>query len=168
MRTTARLVVPLILLVSIALFIQGHNMPGGGFIGGVLTATAFALIYVTYGIAFLEEEILNRSVKTVVEHLRHGVVADYRRLFAFGLLVAAAGGLFPVVLGFEPVASLFGERVEAYAAGGLPFLEQGYVILHHVPLYGELELASAVVFDFGVYCVVVGSLLTILSVVGAE
>jgi len=39
------LAVPLILLVSVALFLQGHNLPGGGFIGGVLAAAAFALWY---------------------------------------------------------------------------------------------------------------------------
>ncbi|MFB6169132.1 MAG: MnhB domain-containing protein, partial [Haloferacaceae archaeon] len=27
-----------IVLVSVALFLQGHNRPGGGFIAGVLTA----------------------------------------------------------------------------------------------------------------------------------
>ena len=51
---------------------------------------------------------------------------------------------------------------------GVPFLTQGYTILEHVPIYGEVELASAVVFDLGVYAVVVGALLTILSAVGSE
>jgi multicomponent Na+:H+ antiporter subunit B len=37
-----------------------------------------------------------------------------------------------------------------------------------LPLFGEIELASALVFDIGIFCVVVGGLLTIFSVVGAE
>lgn len=148
-RTTTRVVVPLILLVSVALFIQGHNMPGGGFIGGVLTVTAFALLYMAYGMDFLETEVFARREEPVTDHVFDSIVVVYRRLFAFGLAVALASGLVPLLL-------------------GLPFMSQNYVILHDVPLYGELEVASALAFDFGVYCVVVGGLLTVLSVVSAE
>lgn len=148
-RTVTRLTVPIILLVSVALFLQGHNHPGGGFIAGVLTTSAFALIYVAYGLDFLEEDVLGRESGSTVEHLSHGVVMDYRRLFAYGLALAAGTGIVAIGLGF-------------------PFLTHDYVILEHLPLYGELELASAVAFDLGVYAVVVGALLTILSVVGSE
>ena len=164
LRTTARTVVPIILVVSVALFVQGHNQPGGGFIAGVLTSTAFALVYIAYSVTFLEEEVLDRTVDTIVAHIQHGIVADYRRLFVAGLALAVASGLVPIALGWTHAWTGW----PAFADGGLPFMEQGYVILHDVPLYGEVELASALAFDFGVYCVVVGSLLTILSVVGAE
>lgn len=148
-RTVTRFVVPIILLVSIALFLQGHNYPGGGFIAGVLTTSAFALIYVAYGLDYLEEDVLGREVGDPVEHLSHGVVTDYRRLLSVGLAIAAGSGLVAVGLGFA-------------------FLTQDYVIVEHLPLYGEVELASAVAFDLGVYAVVVGALLTILSMVGSE
>ncbi|MFB6081222.1 MAG: MnhB domain-containing protein [Halanaeroarchaeum sp.] len=148
-RTVTKLTVPIILLVSVALFLQGHNRPGGGFIAGVLTTSAFALIYIAYGLDFMEEGVFGREVEDTVEHLSHGVVTDYRRLFAIGLAIAAGTGL---------VAMLF----------GVPFLSHDYVVLEHVPIYGEVELASAVLFDLGVYAVVVGALLTILSVVGSE
>jgi len=149
LRTTTRIVIPLMLVVSAALFVQGHNQPGGGFIAGVLTATAFALIYITYGMAFLETDVFGRNVEAMSEHIRHGIVRDYHRLFSVGLLLAVLAGLTPLLV-------------------GLPFLTQTFRIVHHIPLYHEVELASAVVFDLGVYAVVVGSLLTILSVVGAE
>lgn len=149
LRTVTKFVVPIIVVLSIALFLQGHNQPGGGFIAGVLTTSAFALIYVAYGLNFLEEDVLGRDVETTIEHLNHGVVSDYRAMFAIGLAIAAGSGL--VVLLF-----------------GVPFFSQNYVILEHIPIYGEVELASAVIFDLGVYAVVVGSLLTILSVVGEE
>jgi multicomponent Na+:H+ antiporter subunit B len=42
------------------------------------------------------------------------------------------------------------------------------VFVEPVPVYGEIEIASALAFDLGVYFVVVGALLTILAVVGAE
>ena len=148
-RTVTRFVVPIILLVSIALFLQGHNRPGGGFIAGVLTTSAFALIYVAYGLDYLEEEVLGREVGNPIEHLSHGVVTDYRRLLSIGLAIAAGTGLVAVGLGYA-------------------FLTHDYVIVEHLPLYHEIELASAVAFDLGVYAVVVGALLTILSMVGSE
>jgi multicomponent Na+:H+ antiporter subunit B len=50
----------------------------------------------------------------------------------------------------------------------VPFLAQDHWYVSDVPLYETVHLASAVAFDLGVYMVVVGALLTILSVVGAE
>lgn len=148
-RTVTRLVVPIILLASIALFLQGHNQPGGGFIAGVLTSSAFALIYIAYGLDFLEEGVLGREGGDAVYDITHGVVSDYIRTFAVGLAIAAGSGIVAIALAY-------------------PFLTQDYTIVEHLPLYGEIELASAVAFDLGVYAVVVGALLTILSVVGTE
>lgn len=42
--TATRLIVPVILVLSLFVFYRGHNEPGGGFIGGLLAATAFALL----------------------------------------------------------------------------------------------------------------------------
>jgi multicomponent Na+:H+ antiporter subunit B len=148
-RTVTRFGVPIILLVSVALFLQGHNHPGGGFIAGVLTASGFALIYIAYGLDFLEETVFGRNEETPWEYITHGIVAEYRRTFALGLAIAAGSGIVAVSLSY-------------------PFLTHDYLILEHLPLYGELELASAVSFDLGVYAVVVGALLTILSMVGSE
>jgi multicomponent Na+:H+ antiporter subunit B len=148
MKTTARVVVPIILVVAIALFLQGHNLPGGGFIGGVLTVTAFALVYVAYDLDYLESGVLDRTVDERVGIFEHRTVTAYRRLFTFGLVVTAGSGV---------VAML----------AGAPFLSQTFEYVH-LPLYGEVELASALVFDIGIYCAVVGGLLTIFSVVGAE
>ncbi len=147
-RTVTRTVVPLIFLTAVALMLQGHNHPGGGFIAGVLTTTAFALIYIIYGLDFLEEEIFHRMVRGPVEHLQHGIVENYRTMFAFGLALAAGSGL--VAMGF-----------------GDAFMNQTYEVFHF-PIYTEFEVASALAFDTGVYFVVVGALLTILSVVGSE
>jgi multicomponent Na+:H+ antiporter subunit B len=148
MRTTARIVVPIILVVAISLFLQGHSLPGGGFIGGVLTVAAFALIYVAYNLDYLESGVLDREVAHERTLGDNRTVAAYRRLFMLGLAVVVASGVAGIVV-------------------GEPFLAQTYTYIH-LPLFGEIELASAVVFDFGIYCVVVGGLLTIFSVVGAE
>lgn len=147
-RTVTRIVFPLILLTAIALLLRGHNLPGGGFIAGVLTAAAFALLNVIYGLDYLQEELLDRR-ETGATAAGPAIVSEYRLTFAAGLALAAGGGI---------AAMLF----------DLPFLTQRVLFVEGLPVYHELELASAFVFDFGVYLVVVGALLTILAVVGAE
>ncbi len=149
MRTTTRVVVPIIVLVSISLFVQGHNLPGGGFIGGVLTTTGFVLIYITFGLDYLERILLGDVAATGGNAFEDRVVDAYRRLFVIGLVLTLGSGLAAVAL-------------------GIPFLSQDFIIIHDVPLYHEVELASALIFDLGIYCVVVGGLLTIISVVGSE
>ena len=146
-RTVTRVVFPLILLTALALLFQGHNLPGGGFIAGVLTAAAFALVYIVNGLEYLQEDLLGRSGDDIESG--PAIVADYLLVFAAGLALAAGGGV---------AATLFGQ----------PFLSQAVLFLHDLPLFGELEIASAFVFDLGVYLVVVGALLTILAVVGDE
>ncbi|RDI72314.1 MnhB domain-containing protein [Halopelagius longus] len=149
MRTTARVTVPIVLVLSIWLFLQGHNLPGGGFIGGVLTTTAFALVYVAYDLDYLESGVLDREVDPGTSIFEHRTVTAYRRTLLAGLVVVVGSGVAGMLVGD-------------------PFLTQTYVHLEHVPIYHEVELASALVFDLGVYLVVVGSLLTITSVVSAE
>ncbi|MFC6732234.1 MnhB domain-containing protein [Haladaptatus sp. DYSN1] len=148
-RTVTRIVVPLIFLLAIALLLQGHNLPGGGFIAGVLTVAAFALIYIIFGLSYLEEELLHRRPESSLDVIQPRIVEDYRGMFATGLILAAGSGIVAMTVGF-------------------PFLTQAVLFVYHVPIYHEIELASALVFDLGVYFVVVGALLTILGVVGAE
>jgi multicomponent Na+:H+ antiporter subunit B len=47
-RTGAKILFPLILLLGIYVFIHGHLTPGGGFQGGAIIATGFLLMLVTY------------------------------------------------------------------------------------------------------------------------
>jgi multisubunit Na+/H+ antiporter MnhB subunit len=49
--TATRVLMPIILLLSVFVFYRGHNQPGGGFIGGLLAATAFALLEKAEGLA---------------------------------------------------------------------------------------------------------------------
>jgi multicomponent Na+:H+ antiporter subunit B len=147
-RTVTRLVVPLILVTAIALLLQGHNLPGGGFIAGVLTVTAFALVYIIYGLDYLETELLHRQYGVPYDTAT-GIVREYGSVVAAGLALAMGGGIAAMALGY-------------------PFLTQAVAFVEPVPVYHEFEVASALVFDVGVYLVVVGALLTILAVVGEE
>ena len=49
-RTAARLLMPLLLLFAVFLLLRGHNEPGGGFVGGLVAAAAFALYAIAYGV----------------------------------------------------------------------------------------------------------------------
>ena len=146
-RLVTRTVVPLILVTAVALLVRGHDLPGGGFIAGVLTVTAFGLTAIIYGLDELEETLVGVTVPG--RGVLSGVTETFAGAFAAGLAFAAAGGIAAMLAGY-------------------PFLSQAVVFVEGVPLYHEVELASALVFDLGVYLVVVGALLTILKVVGRE
>jgi multicomponent Na+:H+ antiporter subunit A len=87
-RTAARLLMPLLLVFSIFLLLRGHNQPGGGFVGGLVAAAAFAL----YGIAF------------GVRRARQALLVRPLTLLGAGLLIALASGL-PGSLGGRPFLS---------------------------------------------------------------
>lgn len=72
---------------------------------------------------------------------------DPVRLSACGLLLAACTSLAP---------ALFGR----------PFLEHFHLHLHDVPLFGELHVGTPLLFDGGVYLVVVGITCKLILVLG--
>ncbi|MEL6267478.1 MAG: MnhB domain-containing protein [Pseudomonadota bacterium] len=49
LKAAARVLVALMLVVSLYLLVRGHNEPGGGFIGGLIAAAAFAVLAVSHG-----------------------------------------------------------------------------------------------------------------------
>ena len=71
------------LLFSVFVLLRGHNEPGGGFIGGLIAASAFAI----HGIAF--------GVPTVRRALHFHPMA----ISGFGLLLAALSGLPSLAFG---------------------------------------------------------------------
>jgi multicomponent Na+:H+ antiporter subunit A len=84
-RTAARLLMPLLLLFSVFLLLRGHNQPGGGFVGGLVAAAAFALYAIAFG----------------VQHARQALLVRPLTLLGTGLLIALASGL-PAVLRGQP------------------------------------------------------------------
>lgn len=49
--TAIRYLLPLLLLFSLFVLLRGHNEPGGGFIGGLVAAAAFALYAIAFNVA---------------------------------------------------------------------------------------------------------------------
>ena len=134
LQVAARLVLVLALAVSAYIFWRGHNLPGGGFVAGLVTAAALLLQYMARG----QDEAEAR--------LGGHTDSRYTRWIASGLGVAALTGVG---------AFLFGQ----------PFLTSAH---GHptVPLLGELPLATAALFDLGVYATVVGATTLMLSALG--
>src|SRR5699024_12516809 len=50
LQTASKFAFFLIILFSIYIFFAGHNSPGGGFVGGLLTTGAFVLLLLAYDI----------------------------------------------------------------------------------------------------------------------
>lgn len=83
LNTTTRFLIAMLLMFSIYLLLRGHNMPGGGFVGGLVGGASFAL----YGIAF------------GVSAARNALPVGPRVMIANGLMLALLSGLPAMVLG---------------------------------------------------------------------
>ena len=55
--TCTRFLAPVMLALSVFIFWRGHNEPGGGFIGGLIAAAAFALLEKAEGVAAARREL---------------------------------------------------------------------------------------------------------------
>ncbi len=57
-RTIAPYLCALMILFSIFVCLRGHNEPGGGFIGGLIAASAFAVYGIAYGVSAVRKSII--------------------------------------------------------------------------------------------------------------
>lgn len=81
LRTVARLAVPLTVVATLFIFMQGHNFPGGGFIAGALAAAAGAMYLLAFGI--------ERAARYA-----------WWRLSVVGLGISVLTGTVPFLLGY--------------------------------------------------------------------
>ncbi len=125
-----RPLLPLALAVAAYIFLRGHNLPGGGFVAGLVTGVALILQSLAGGFSFAEDRMPKH----------------YPPFLGLGLAFAAGVGLI----------SWFFAR---------PFLTSTHGHFA-IPLLGEIELASVIIFDLGVYLVVVATVLLILTELG--
>lgn len=83
LRTATHILMPLMLMFGFFQLLRGHNAPGGGFVGGLIVAAAYALHSFAFG----------------VQAARKALLTDPLRLAAFGLLLALTSGTLPIFLG---------------------------------------------------------------------
>ncbi len=127
-----RLLLPMALMMSLYFLLRGHNAPGGGFVGGLVFATAIILQYIVSGVNWIEARLRILPVNWM----------------AIGLLGAGAAGI-------------------GAALAGEPFLSS-QAWHGSVPWLGEVHLSSVLVFDVGVYLVVVGATVLMLIAIAHQ
>ncbi|MCD0187099.1 MULTISPECIES: monovalent cation/H+ antiporter subunit A [Acinetobacter] len=134
LRITASWILPIALVVSLYIFLRGHNLPGGGFIAGLITSMALIIQYIALGQDQTEQMLKAKSGRL------------YEIWIGVGLSIAGLTGL----------AAWF---------WGRPFLTSAHIYVNP-PIIGEMHLASAALFDVGVYVTVVGAVMLMISVLG--
>ncbi|MFO7604555.1 MAG: monovalent cation/H+ antiporter subunit A [Gammaproteobacteria bacterium] len=91
MASLTRLLLPLALLVSMFILLRGHNLPGGGFIAGLVTAIALIMQYLANGVAWTQSRLPGNMHPTI----------------ALGLLIATLTGLGSWLVGHPFLTSTF-------------------------------------------------------------
>ncbi len=122
-----RIMMPFVMLVGVYIYLRGHNMPGGGFVAGLVFAIAVVLQYLASGQGWTAK--------------RQRV--PFHGLIGAGILVATATGLGSM-------------------AFGRPFLTSYFAHVHLPPLE-DFELATAALFDLGVFLCVLGAVMLVLA-----
>lgn len=113
------------IVVSLWILLRGHNEPGGGFIGGLMGAAAFATLAFAAGVDEARKML----------RIHPGV------LMGVGLVLAAVSGLPGVFLNAS-------------------YLQHQWLELD-LGLF-DLKLGTTLVFDIGVYFVVIGGVLSFM------
>lgn len=128
LRTTARLLVPLMAIASVHLLLRGHDAPGGGFIGGLVAGAGM---------------VLHRSTRRPSGRRQmHGPA-----IVAVGWTVVVLGALLGFVIGGTLLAGTSGKL------GIGPF---------------EVKLTSSLLFDAGVFAIVLGVVTTLIEALGED
>ncbi|MEV3858802.1 Na+/H+ antiporter subunit A [Streptomyces sp. NPDC050095] len=127
----ARLVFHPILMLSVYLLLCAENLPGGGFVGGLVAGVALMIRYLAGG--------------------RHelAAAAPVHPGFFTGLGLALSTGI--ALLGLAD-----GTVLHAWTWHG------------HLPLIGDWHAGTAVLFDLGVYLLVLGVVLDVVRALGAK
>ena len=122
-----RLLLPVMALLSVHLFLRGHNAPGGGFVAGLVLSIGLIAQYIVAGTQWVEAHF----------------ALDLRRWIAAGLLAAGMTGIGSLFLGY-------------------PFMT-AHTLHLTLPVLGEIHIPTAMFLDIGVFALVLGSTLLILT-----
>ena len=121
-----RLVLPVAGLISVFFLLRGHNLPGGGFVGGLVLATAVIVQYMMGGVVWVESRSRLHPLYWI----------------SVGLLLAGGAAM----------SSWFAMR---------PFLS-ALALDIALPLIGTIHVSTVLIFDLGVYMLVIGATVLIL------
>lgn len=83
LRSCTRILVLVVVILSFFMLLRGHNLPGGGFIAGLLLATAFSLHLLAFG----------------AQETRKLIRVDLRSVIGAGLFISVLSGCIGVLYG---------------------------------------------------------------------
>lgn len=105
--TATRYALPLLLIFSIFILLRGHNLPGGGFVGGLVAAATFAFYAFAYS----------------VEEAQKALRANPIHLIGVGLLIAVSSAMYSLTLGLPFMTGIWGKTdYPVIGAIGVPFI----------------------------------------------
>lgn len=92
MSTLSRVLFPLMLMFAVFIFMRGHNLPGGGFIAGLIASIAITVQYLANGISWTQARLK----------------ANMHMMIGFGLLIATLAGIGSMFVGYPFLTSTVG------------------------------------------------------------
>ncbi|MGC3994236.1 MAG: Na+/H+ antiporter subunit A [Propionicimonas sp.] len=131
-----RLLFPVMIVVSVYLLVAGHNLPGGGFAGGLVAGTALLVRYLAGGGQELDEAMPVPAGALIGSGLVLSVLTAISPL-AFGGVIFQSYEVHLHVPGWDHLTLPWGTWT----------------------LLGDIHLVSSTAFDIGVYLVVLGMML---------
>lgn len=173
--TAIRVLIPVFQLFSLYILFRGHNHPGGGFIGGLVGSIAFIFYIMAYGPkqtihTYFEFKLhknkardyhtrarryyhllrlnTSRKQRNDSEHYwQHGIFRiEPMYIIATGLLLAATSGIFGFFINEPYMSAIWAD--------------------FYLPVIGRP--GTPILFDLGVYLLVIGMVLKITFVLSEE
>jgi len=104
-KTGARILFPLIILLGAYVFVHGHLTPGGGFQGGAIIASGFLLMFISYR----------------TYHVNHKILSLMETLAGSAFVII---GLLGLIYGHSFLANVlpFGQANTLFSAGVIPLI----------------------------------------------
>ena len=114
LRTVAPFITALMLLFSVFVLLRGHNEPGGGFIGGLIAASALAIYGIAYGVSAVRRAIRFHPMAIAGFGLLIAVVSGVISVFA-GVPFMTGLWVYPTLFGVEvPLATVMSFDIGVY------------------------------------------------------
>ncbi len=111
-------------LLSLTFLYRGHNLPGGGFIAGLMMTLGFALLNLVLGVA----------------QAHKALPINLNLLMFFGFVFVVSSGMIPLLQGADFMTGMWDKSLSFFPLG------------------------TPVLFDLGVFCIVVSGCLKTIFV----
>ncbi|MGA1829709.1 MULTISPECIES: Na+/H+ antiporter subunit B [Rhizobium] len=114
LRTVAPVITALMLLFSVFVLLRGHNEPGGGFIGGLIAASALAIFGIAHGPGAVQRAIRFHPMAIAGAGLALAAVSGLVSIAA-GVPFMSGLWIYPDILGTEvPLSTVMSFDIGVY------------------------------------------------------